>query len=182
MNFPYPLDVFGQFEAEHVQPRNGRTLVVGSRVYDGREDRRKRYREVIGIDMLEGDGVDIVLNLEHELPKGLGVFRHIECVSVLEHSEAPWLLAANLERLMAPDGSIYLSVPFIWRVHSYPNDNFRFTANGVRLLFKNVEWQSLLYGTSRGLHESSKVPSLISEIDHSPYLSRASVLGFGVKK
>jgi hypothetical protein len=66
------------------------------------------------------------------LPPGLGTFEHVDCLSVLEHSKRPWLLAANLERLMRPGATIYITVPFIFRkIHAYPDDYYRFTPAAV---------------------------------------------------
>lgn len=163
---------------KYVRPREGRTLIVGSRLYGQREDRRQLYESAIGIDMLDGEGVDRVLNLEDPLPDDLGAFVHVECCSVLEHSRRPWLLAANLERLMLPDATIFLSVPFVWRVHDYPGDYWRFTTQGVRELFPAVEWASLRYCSDK-LREDHYLKAL--EHDHHPYLPRTEVLGFGVK-
>lgn len=172
-----PLEIF---EAEYVRPRIGRTLIVGSRIYREREDRRKRYADVVGVDMQDGDGVDLVLNLEHDLPKDLGRFDHVECMSVLEHSRKPWAMAANLQRLLVEEGTIFVSVPFVWRVHGYPNDYWRFTADGVRELFQGIAWKELCWA-----HEKLKGKPLIPnegkiEGKH-PYLARTEVLGFGVK-
>ena len=86
--------------------------------------------------MQEGEGVDLVLDLEESLPEGLGTFAHVECMSVLEHSKRPWLLAANPEQLMEPGATIFVSVPFIWRFHGYPSDYFRLTPEALPVLFR----------------------------------------------
>lgn len=157
--------------------KDGRTLIVGSKLYEGREDRRLKYQDVIGIDMEDGLGVDRVLNLENRLPNDIGKFDHIECCSVLEHSKKPWLLAANLERLLVPQGTIFLEAPFMWRVHSYPDDYFRFTLSGLKLLFPNMEWLGQKYLTNKlcDKPESTKV-------NGHPYFARTECLLFGVKK
>lgn len=168
-----------EFEDNYVRPAPGRTMIVGSRIYETRTDRRKAFPNCIGVDMLAGDGVDMVLDLEEPLP-ALGLFDHIECLSVLEHSKRPWLLAANLERLMRPGATIFLTVPFIWRVHGYPNDYFRFTVEGVRLLLPAIKWATLLFGNdtidadlnARGARDKGSVPLML----------RTEVFGFGVRR
>lgn len=172
-------DLHEAFERWYVQPKPGRTLIVGSRVYEGREDRRQRYPNTVGVDMLEGDGVDLVVNLEEPVPEGLGQFAHIECDSVLEHSRRPWLLAANLERLMEEGATLFLSVPFVWRVHFYPQDLFRFTAEGVRTLFPGVDWTRLAYASDK-LRPDTYIKA--QTIEGHPYFPRTEVLGFGVKR
>jgi hypothetical protein len=165
------------FELE-VRPRRGRTLLVGSFVADGKSDRRELYKKAIGVDMRPGPGVDRVLNLEDPLPADLGTFAHIECLSVLEHSRRPWLLAENLQQLMEPGATLYLSVPFVWRFHSYPNDYWRFTAEGVRELFPRIRWSSLLYA-SNTLRPDHYLRACQEE--RYPYLPRCEILGFGFR-
>lgn len=162
------------FEDRYFRPNLGRTLVVGSRVYPNRTDRRALYADAVGIDMLSGDGVDLVVNLEEPLPHGLGQFDHIDCLSVLEHSRRPWLLAANLERLMR--GTIYVSAPFVWKVHAYPEDYFRFTPAGIRSLFPSVIWDAVLMAADV-LTEGPKV-SVLNPAGH-PYFARTETVGFG---
>jgi hypothetical protein len=166
-----------EFERLYVRPKAGRTLIVGSKVYPGKDDRRLRYNDVLGVDMLDGAGVDQVINLEDGLPEGK--FSHVECRSVLEHSPRPWLLAANLELVLEQGGTIHFSAPFVWRIHGYPSDYFRYTAHGVRALFPNIRWEPLLYGNdclredmdAQGKKNRKKFPMML----------RTEVLGFGVK-
>jgi len=169
-----------QFERQFRRPREGRTLIVGSRVYTGREDRRGLYAEALGVDAVDGPGVDLVWNLEEPL-SGLGQFGqfdHVECRSVLEHSRRPWLLAENIERLMLEGATLDLSVPFVWSLHAYPSDLFRFTAEGVRALFPSIKWQALRYAGA-ALTEGGKTPR--AEVDGHIYIARTEVLGWGVR-
>lgn len=176
---PLPVSSLELFEREHVKPREGRTLIVGSQVYSGKEDRRKRYKDVVGVDMLDGPGVDWVLDLEEDLPDGIGTFAHVECMSVLEHSRRPWLLAANLERLMEPGATIFVSVPLIWRIHAYPNDYFRMTPEAVKSLFPGVEWLELMLA-SDVLRKPGRIRS--ATLGEHPYMARTETVGFGVKQ
>lgn len=166
------------FEREYVIPRPGRTLIVGSKVYPGRVDRRQRYADVLGIDMEAGEGVDRVMNLENWLPENIGKFSHIDCLSVLEHSKKPWWIAENVERMLKPKGTLFVGVPFVWRQHSYPSDYWRFTAEGIKLLFPNIEWSQLQFVNASG--ENRSVPS----IHHHGYLyfMKTEVYGFGVRR
>lgn len=167
------------FERDFVQPHRGRTLIVGSQVYREKEDRRKRYPDATGVDMLAGPGVDVVANLEEALPD-LGLFAHIECMSVLEHSRRPWLLAANLERLLVRGGSIFVTVPFCWRYHGYPDDFWRFTVQGIGELFPSVEWKAAAYVHRDITADQKRLP--IQKIGGFPYLPRTEVMAFGLKR
>jgi hypothetical protein len=145
-----PFDAAAEFERLHVRPLAGPTLIVGSKINKTREDRRLLYPDgsAIGVDMQAGPGVDVVLDLEEPL-HAFGPFAHVECISVLEHSRRPWILAENLQHLMRPGSTIHVGVPFIWREHAYPSDYFRFTTHGVRLLFPRIRWAALTYGNDR---------------------------------
>jgi SAM-dependent methyltransferase len=155
----------------------GRVLIVGSRVYPTREDRRELYDDVLGLDMLEGPGVDLVHDLEEPLPDKVGKFDHVDCISVLEHARAPWLVAANIERAMRPGATLYITVPFVWRLHSYPSDYWRFTPQALPVLFPRIKWTELgmvgdkVYGPNEKLN--------IQKTPH-PFLPRCETVGFGV--
>lgn len=147
-------------------------------MYADKEDRRALYPDVVGVDMLAGPGVDRVLDLEEELPDDIGQFDHVECMSVLEHSRRPWLLAANIERLMRAGATIFVSVPFMWRVHGYPDDYFRFTPSGIKAIFPGITWESLMLA-SDVLGEGPKIPKVL--VREHPYFARTETMGFGRK-
>ena len=167
-----------EFWDTYVRPRPGRTLIVGSQIYKGREDRRAAFADAIGVDMLSGPGVDMVLNLEEPLPADLvEAFDHIECRSVLEHSRAPWLLAANLERMLVPGGTLDLSVPWVWGLHSYPGDFWRISKEAVISLFPSIDWRAIKYAGAT-LYDGGKTPRAV--VDGHIHIARTEVLGFGV--
>jgi SAM-dependent methyltransferase len=88
--------------------------------------------------------VDVVLDLTDDFslvsPRLPGPFATVFCLSVLEHCRQPFLMSANIQRLLAPGGVLYVSVPFAWEIHRFPADYWRFTPEAVRLLFPDVEF------------------------------------------
>ena len=173
-------DLLAEFERLHVAPTPGRTLIVGSKLFSEREDRRLRYPNVLGVDMQAGEGVDRVLDLEEPLPDDLGKFMHVECMSVLEHSRRPWKMAANIERLLKPGGTLLVTVPFVWRTHGYPNDYWRLTKDGVRALFDKTAWITMAYANET-LKYNDHIPVLDKAGGGHPYLARTEVFAFGRK-
>jgi len=171
-----------QFLDKFVKPKPGRTLIVGSKLYPGRSDRRSEYADAVGVDMLAGDGVDVVANLEDDdAAVALGQFAHIECWSVLEHSRRPWLLATNLERLLEPGGTIHVTVPFAWRPHGYPDDFWRFSASCLRdVLFTGIRWERLMLAQAK-LRDNGRVPVMDKGMPGEAWIARTEVLGFGVR-
>lgn len=171
------VNLLEKFESRHTK-REGLTLVVGSRIYGPREDRRKRYANAVGLDMQAGDGVDYVWDLESRDVNSVGPFDHVDCISVLEHCRKPWLVANNIEEFMSQKATMMLTVPFVWWVHAYPSDYWRFTCEAIRSLFPRINWAELVYANIK-LTDSGKIPSIF-EAEHR-YLARSEVYGFGVR-
>lgn len=166
---------FAEFQRRN-PPTPGRTLVVGSKVYGGKLDRRTLYPRAVGVDLFGGEGVDVVADLE--LPQtDLGMFDHIDLCSVLEHVRRPWKMAETLEGLLRAGGTILVSVPFVWRIHAYPSDYWRMTPEALEILFPNVRWADMAFVVGESLVQ--KVPSIRGE-SH-PWMGRAEVAAFGVR-
>jgi hypothetical protein len=138
------------------------------------------YKDAIGVDMLCGEGVDRVLNMEEPLPDDFGLFAHIDCMSVLEHSKKPWTLAANIEKSLITGGTLLITVPFVWRVHAYPSDYWRFTVEGVRELFPCIKWKSLVYAHSFCDKDAGRIPTHLENTR--VFFERTEVYGFGQKE
>lgn len=169
------LSALEQFSHKH-PPKPGRTLVVGSKRYDDKPDRRALYDNAYGVDLLGGDGVDLVHDLENPLPASVGTFDHVDCVSVLEHVRRPWKMAESLEQCLNDGGTLLVCVPFVWRVHAYPSDYWRMTTEALPVLFPSVRWLDRRYlvdGRRRKL-----VPG--REGMGGPWLARAEVVAAGV--
>ena len=136
-----------QFVLRNKESLSGPFLEIGSRDYGSTQNLRKFFpgEEYIGLDMSQGDGVDIVADLAQSFDTvdevlGKRRFGTIFSLSVMEHCENPFVMAANMERLLKPGGKLVLSVPFAWRFHGYPSDYWRFTKEGVKKLFPGIAW------------------------------------------
>jgi SAM-dependent methyltransferase len=147
-------DVNQRLFLERQVPRaDGPVIEIGSKDYGSTASFRDLYRDVdyVGADLEAGKGVDVVV----DLTKGLGEleegrFALAICCSVLEHTPKPWVMAENITRLLRPGGVLYLSVPWVWRYHAYPDDYFRFSPRAVQSLFPALEWTQAAYSTSVG--------------------------------
>lgn len=158
-------------------PKQGRTLVVGSKCYGSKQDRRALYGDAIGIDLFAGDGVDLVHDLERPLDARHGQFDHVDCVSVMEHCARPWRMAENIERAMVAGGTIYVRVPFSWRVHAYPSDYWRMTPAALPVLFPSIIWRFRKFWTAGTFRKL--VPGRVD--DDVTMMQRAETVGFGQK-
>lgn len=131
---------------------NGAVLEVGSKEHGSTSSFREFYKDAtayVGIDMQPGDGVDIVADICTANITDLGgPYSLAICCSVLEHVREPWKFAANLSALVMPGGQLYLSVPWVWRYHPYPDDYWRFSWSGIKVLFPDFEWEEGAFSTN----------------------------------
>lgn len=172
---PGATDIRADFESRYLKPAPGLALVAGSYIVEGKVDRRTLYERAIGVDMREGPGVDVVANLEKGVP--VADIAHVDCVSVLEHSKRPWLVAEKLQACLKPGGTIYVSVPWVWKVHDYPSDYWRFSPECIKFIFGDIDWEVIRY-----MHTeiSDKMPNQM--IKGYRWYPRTEVVAFGHKK
>src|SRR3954468_3412896 len=130
---------------------DGPVLEIGSKDYGSTSSFRDFYRapEYVGVDMEAGKNVDVVV----DLTQGTGDLRRDHfalgiCCSVLEHVRRPWIFAGHLTDVIRPGGALYMSVPWVWRYHAYPDDYFRFSWRGVMELFPAFTWSAICYSTN----------------------------------
>jgi len=117
----------------------GRVLQIGARAAPETEPepaRRLLRGPLIGLDIHPGRRVDLVGDA-HALSRFLrgGSMTAVFSAAVLEHLAAPWLLAAEINRVLKPGGLVYQQAPGAWPAHAQPNDFWRMSAAGLRVLF-----------------------------------------------
>lgn len=111
------------------------TLEVGSRNING-SPRGLFSGAYLGVDMLPGDGVDLVARADH-LPFPEGAFGCVVSTEMLEHDPYPWLSIKEMARVLAPGGYLILTARGIgFPLHAYPDDYWRFTQSGFRKLLE----------------------------------------------
>lgn len=92
----------------------------------------------LGIDMQEGEGVDQVADI-HDLPaEWFGRFSSVLCSEVLEHVERPWRALPELYRVIRPGGAIVITVPSCFPIHAFPDDFYRYSGSGLRVLLADA--------------------------------------------
>ncbi|WP_374338224.1 class I SAM-dependent methyltransferase [Methyloversatilis sp.] len=170
----------------HVPRARGPVLEIGSKDYGSTVDFRSVYRDqpYVGLDLADGRNVDVV----HDLTQGTGPLPldHFDlaiCCSVLEHVDRPWEFARHVSRVVRPGGRLYMSVPWVWRFHAYPDDYFRFSWRGIEKLFPDFDWSERYYSTNVDdefisideFRDADNRMALLHEVDggarkHLPYL------------
>lgn len=112
--------------AKEINP--GNVLEVGSLDVNGsvRQYFDHAY-SYVGIDLEEGNGVDMVMNA-HKLTFADGEFDTVLCLEMLEHDAEFWLTIGELYRVLKKGGTLIISTPGIgFFYHPYPKDYYRFT-------------------------------------------------------
>jgi hypothetical protein len=136
------------FVQRHALELPGPYLEVGSKNYGNTQDLRSVFRgrgEYLGADLEPGPGVDVVLDFTRpfaEIDTQLAGrrFGTIFCLSVMEHCMQPFTMAENLTRLLQSGGKLCISVPFAFQFHGYPSDYWRFTHEGIKALFPQLDF------------------------------------------
>ena len=104
-----------------------------------------RFKSVLSIDIDKSRNPDKVIDVcdEDFIQKINFKPNCIVVCEVIEHLKNPFLAIKNLETVLDKDGYLILSSPFILGIHDAPNDYFRYTEYGLKLLLQNFEIISL---------------------------------------
>lgn len=114
-------------------------LPRGARILDlGAGDRRNRVPGAILVDIQRNPQLHAVAD-GHHLPFRNEVFDGVLCNAVLEHVPHPHRVAAEIVRVLRPGGWAVIQAPFLEVIHHHPHDYYRYTIEGLRALFEDLE-------------------------------------------
>lgn len=108
-------------------------------------------REVVGADLEPGDNVDVAFDVTWPLDQieaalgGSHRFNSIVCSHLLEHVRNPFDAARNISSLLNPGGLAFIQVPWVQGFHDFPDDYWRISFSGLKLLFEGFETKDMLY-------------------------------------
>lgn len=130
---------------------NGNTLEIGSMDINGNV-RQYFHGPYLGVDMREGPCVDMVANAHYLGELASNSYDTVLCLEMLEHDDAFWLTAQEIIRLVKkPGGVVVVTAPGNgFPHHEYPSDYWRFTADGLKALFRHYAPGAAIYGTESG--------------------------------
>ena len=126
--------------AATMKARRGVVLEIGARVVGGHSSLNAAQFQpecrFIGCDIHAAPGVDLVADA-HFLSRAVtpGSLDGVFSLAVLEHLAAPWMVAAEVNRVLRRGGETLHLVPHAWPVHEQPNDFWRFSEAGLAALF-----------------------------------------------
>jgi SAM-dependent methyltransferase len=102
-------------------------------------DQVDRY---LGFDIeARGVALDYTGSVEdmHEVPDAS--VDTLLCSEVLEHVPHPASALSELARVLAPGGTLLVTVPFLARLHEEPHDYYRYTRHGLRTLLDEAGFE-----------------------------------------
>lgn len=94
--------------------------------------------EFINVDVFPFPEVDVIASAR-QLPFRDDSIDGIVSESMFEHVFNPNDVAKEAVRVLKPNGLLYVSVPFIHPYHASPNDFTRWTIDGLKNLFEDLE-------------------------------------------
>jgi len=129
----------------------------------------------VNVDRVRRTGVDVVADV-HRLASTFqrGSIDAVASSSVFEHLAAPWVAAAEINRVLRIGGTVHHDTPYAWPAHSEPNDFWRFSADGLRELFGPATGFEILSAANIGRMTMVPEPNW-----RSGYLNMPTVPAFG---
>jgi SAM-dependent methyltransferase len=94
---------------------------------------------VVTVDLFEGPGIDLVADAHDLHMVESETVDCILCANVLEHVKYPTQVASEFFRILKPGGKVYINTPFIFPYHADPDDYYRYSYNGLALVFDKFE-------------------------------------------
>ncbi|MDY6843502.1 MAG: class I SAM-dependent methyltransferase [Thermodesulfobacteriota bacterium] len=91
-------------------------------------------KESISVDTPDSPhslGPEVIPAKADFLPFKEDTFDTVLCTEVLEHTDDFFVTLSEIQRVLKPGGKLICSVPFMYPLHEFPNDNLRFTYFGV---------------------------------------------------
>lgn len=139
--------LFEKFRRE-VNEQKLSVLEIGSRVGCPASTSKRHLfpgaREYTGFDYYPGENTDVVGDAHVLSAHFQNRFDALFSVAVLEHLAMPWVAAMEMNKVLNIGGLTYHQTPFTFPLHEQPRDFWRFSDEGLRVLFsKSLGWEVL---------------------------------------
>lgn len=144
----FAKDLIGRLSTQ----RKKQTVLIigGGTIGSGAEALYEDERiQVIAIDVYASPMVTIVAD-GHQLPFASGSIDAVWIQAVLEHTLDPAAIVAEVHRVLRPEGLVFANVAFLWPIVEQAYDYTRYTANGLRWLFRDFETLALGFSSGPG--------------------------------
>lgn len=141
--------------------------------------------EYIGVDILEGPGVDRICNADNLIDTfSSETFDIVLSVEMLEHTKHWQCSISNLKQICKPGGIILLTTrSYGYPCHGFPCDFWRYEKQDMEIIFSDMEILALEKDYQMpGIFVKAKKPFDFREIDLSNYELYSLVVNKRIKK
>ena len=119
-----------------------RVLEIGSREVTGASNARNEFAkaEYVGFDYYPGDNVDVVGDA-HKLSSYFEEEEQFDVVyssACFEHFAMPWIVAAEIAKVLKVGGFVFVETHFSYSSHERPWHFFQFSDMALRVLFSEA--------------------------------------------
>ena len=131
------LNSFIDFKNTYLKNQNNEIKIVEIGSQSINENIKKHLNKnhtYIGVDIVEGNNVDIVLEDPYKLPFEKDTIDVVISISTFEHTEFFWLSYLEILRVLKPTGLFFLNVPSNSKYHRHSTDNWRFYPDSSKAL------------------------------------------------
>lgn len=108
-----------------------------------------KRKDAVNVDFYPFANVDVVADIT-KLPFKDNSVDAVICESVLEHMKDPWSAIKEMRRVLKPKGLAYITVPFMAGFHSSPEDYYRWSKEGLRILMQSQGFKTVETGARHG--------------------------------
>ena len=120
---------------DQVTVRNGGSDKELIAILNGRLKKKKDTPKYIILDY--DNGIDLMKPIKGEkFDAGI-------CMDLLEHTENPFVIAKNISDSLKPGALLFVTVPWVWELHYYPKDYWRFCPQGLEVLFPDMTAETI---------------------------------------
>ena len=124
----------------HGYDRFARELIEKNReglILDCGSGKRPEYLDnVVNFEIVPYETTD-VLGIGEKLPFVDNCFDAVLSLNVLEHVRDPFKCAAEISRVLKPEGKLYCVVPLMCPYHDFPDHYYNMTHSGLKNLFED---------------------------------------------
>ena len=107
------------------------------------------HPEIINVDLFPFKEVDLVADICN-MPLKDNSVDGIVCEDVLEHVAGAPRLLKEMSRILKPNGTLILKIPFLYPYHSSPDDFSRWTESGIKYDLEKNDFRVVESGPAGG--------------------------------
>lgn len=97
----------------------------------------------LALDFYPYHGIDVVCNFSQGIPLIHNFADIILLSNVLEHMSEPYKLLKECRKILVPEGTLIIMVPFMMKVHQSPYDFYRYTQFGLDYLLLKAGYNNI---------------------------------------